>query len=216
MTGGWVRLYRSIFTGDMAPSKRSPACPALAFLWVVCRAQFSDNSDLKRGEVRIAVRQMAGALGWSKSRTSRFLLAQRERDRLRERRRDTRGTVYLVVNYDTYQSDYVASGTGSGTRAGRERDIDKKEEVKTKTPPRARKTSLPTTWEPTESHRARAVEVGVVLDREAEKFRLHAEANGRTQVSWNAAFTTWLIKSQEWAGNGNGRKAPVDLSHWDD
>ncbi|MBN0040198.1 hypothetical protein JN535_08465 [Cellulosimicrobium cellulans] len=62
-----------------------------------------------------------------------------------------------------------------------------------------RDTRLPATWAPTDEHRKRATELGLDLDREAQKFRLHAEENDRHAKSWNAAFTRWLINSAEYA-----------------
>lgn len=56
---------------------------------------------------------------------------------------------------------------------------------------------LPKDWAPTKAHFDRAKERGLNIDYEAEQFRLHAEANGRTAKQWNAAFTMWLNKSQQ-------------------
>jgi hypothetical protein len=72
-------------------------------------------------------------------------------------------------------------------------------------------TPLPATWQPTEEHRAYAYEHDLSLDREAESFRDHADANGRRQVSWDAAFRTWLRKARDYrerdrAKNGDPRK----------
>lgn len=54
---------------------------------------------------------------------------------------------------------------------------------------------LPSDWSPTEEHQRKARQRGVDLTREAENFRLHAEANDRRMVNWNAAFTMWLNKA---------------------
>src|SRR5690625_3040906 len=64
---------------------------------------------------------------------------------------------------------------------------------------RKRATQLPASWEPTDEHRKRATEYGLNLDREAVKFRTHAQEKGRTAKNWNAAFTRWLINSDEYA-----------------
>lgn len=55
-----------------------------------------------------------------------------------------------------------------------------------------RATTLPKDWKPNDSHRERALARGVLLDYQAEQFRLHAQATGRRMVNWNAAFTMWL------------------------
>ena len=68
-----------------------------------------------------------------------------------------------------------------------------------------RKTALPADFEPSDSHRERAVKLKLDLDDQLEDFRLHAEATGRRMVSWSAAFTTWLKKAPE-MGFSNGRR----------
>lgn len=56
-----------------------------------------------------------------------------------------------------------------------------------------------------------------MLGREVEKFKAHAEANDRRAVNWNAAFTQWLIRSAEYAGQNAPKPdrrvvdAPVEL-----
>lgn len=73
-------------------------------------------------------------------------------------------------------------------------------------PRRAKATSLPADWQPTDEHKRRAIDAGIVLDREVGKFKAHAEANDRRAVVWNAAFTQWLIQAEE---RGGGRPTPV-------
>lgn len=64
---------------------------------------------------------------------------------------------------------------------------------------------LPEDWKPTETHRSTAETRGIDLEREAEQFRLHAEANDRRQVNWNAAFSQWLNNAR----GGIATKAPT-------
>jgi hypothetical protein len=68
-----------------------------------------------------------------------------------------------------------------------------------------RKRALPLDWEPNHSHTERAEKEGVDLEREAEKFRVHARANGRKQLDWNAAFTQWLMRASEYQANNGGK-----------
>ncbi len=56
-------------------------------------------------------------------------------------------------------------------------------------------TRLPKSWAPTAAHIERARERRIDLLAEAEAFRLHAETHDRHAASWNAAFTTWLMKA---------------------
>lgn len=59
-----------------------------------------------------------------------------------------------------------------------------------------RKTSrpkpLPADWEPNPTHARIALETGVNLDTEAEKFRDYLKASGKTYVDHDAAFRNWL------------------------
>lgn len=64
---------------------------------------------------------------------------------------------------------------------------------------RSRATRLPSAWEPNDGHRAFASEHGLDIGDEAAKFRDHAEANDRRQVSWDAAFRMWLRNARKWA-----------------
>ncbi|WP_163168085.1 hypothetical protein [Arthrobacter sp. Alg241-R88] len=56
-------------------------------------------------------------------------------------------------------------------------------------------TPLPSDWQPTEQHWEKRHDA-IDVEREATKFRLHAEANDRRQVSWNAAFSQWLLNAR--------------------
>lgn len=56
-------------------------------------------------------------------------------------------------------------------------------------------THLPDDWKPTEQHWEKRHD-GIDVEREAQAFRLHAEANDRRQVNWNAAFSQWLLKAR--------------------
>ena len=55
---------------------------------------------------------------------------------------------------------------------------------------------LPEDWAPTDAHRKKAAELGVDLELEADRFRLHAEANDRRAVRWDAAFSMWLTNAK--------------------
>jgi len=63
--------------------------------------------------------------------------------------------------------------------------------------------TLPDGWSPTDAHCARARESGLDVNREAERFRNHAAQDDRKCVNWNAAFSNWLLKAEEYiAGRG--------------
>ena len=81
-----------------------------------------------------------------------------------------------------------------------------------KTGRRKPKIPIPVDWLPTDKHQESAHKRGVHLQTEAEKFRLHAEANDRRQSDWDAAFGNWLISAEQFAarrGTG-GRQTNVD------
>jgi hypothetical protein len=74
-----------------------------------------------------------------------------------------------------------------------------------KKPRRKPSSAIPDDWSPTDAHREQAAALpGVDVDVEASKFRDHAEANDRRQVSWDAAFRMWLTRAGEYAA----RNAP--------
>ena len=78
-----------------------------------------------------------------------------------------------------------------------EGDPDPTARAKRSTKPRTRKLAiaLPVDWSPTDVHAGIARERGVELELQVRKFKAHAEANARTAVSWNGAFTQWLLNS---------------------
>lgn len=68
---------------------------------------------------------------------------------------------------------------------------------------------LPSDWHPKDSHRAKADELGVDMDREAEKFRLRSESTDARYADWDKAFTNWLIKADEFRPK-RPEQQPVD------
>ena len=210
---GYVFLWRSLFDREdwLAPSKRDPACAGYAWMYLIQKAQYGgyDHAGvrLKQGEVVISTRLLADAMAWSQSRAARFVLRLRGDSMIESVRDSPHGTVYLIVNYPTYQNpgkpSDSPSDSPSGSRATHERLNNKKEERKNTTssgkPGKSKKVLLPDDWTPTDSHRARALASRVNCEREAEKFRLHADTNARRAVNWNSAFTTWLMNAEEWA-----------------
>ena len=74
-------------------------------------------------------------------------------------------------------------------------------------------TALPQTWKPTAEHLTRALNAGLVLAAEVEKFKLHAETNDRRAANWNAAFTQWLIKGAEYAEQNKPARPTYVLPH---
>jgi hypothetical protein len=100
-----------------------------------------------------------------------------------------------------------------GTTADVDCDGEGELKVKVTTAPRKRPaTTLPADWTPTEAHQERA-QAGIDIQREADSFKAHAEANDRRCVNWNAAFTQWLIKARPTQQPHRGRAAQwMDLT----
>jgi hypothetical protein len=67
------------------------------------------------------------------------------------------------------------------------------------------RSALPKEWRPSPEHLEKAQQSGLSCNAEFEKFRAHAEANGRIMASWNAAFTTWLLNAVEFSQRGGAR-----------
>lgn len=65
--------------------------------------------------------------------------------------------------------------------------------------------SLPSEWEPTPEHGRLASELKLDIGREVAKFRDHAEATGRRQVRWGAAFALWLRRSSDYGVSSPGK-----------
>ena len=82
-----------------------------------------------------------------------------------------------------------------------------------------RATSIPKDWKPSATHREKAASLSLIVDSEAEQFRLSAEAKGRVYASWDAAFHTWLNNAARWRDERNTPKQaaprPV-VKGWDD
>lgn len=70
---------------------------------------------------------------------------------------------------------------------------------------------LPPDWKPSAAALAWGAEHGFQrheVDREAEKFRNHADQNDRRAVRWDAAFGNWLLGAEERRGPG---QRPLEL-----
>ncbi len=88
-----------------------------------------------------------------------------------------------------------------------------------------RPTRLAADWEPTAKHFALGHELGLDAERvhfEADQFRDHAAAKGRTLKDWDAGFRMWIRKSADDRGGGasparqghvgGGRREPEDVA----
>lgn len=69
-------------------------------------------------------------------------------------------------------------------------------------------TPLDPDWTPTDTHRTQAGRTGIDVDHEADQFRAHAEAHGRTFVNADQAFKVWLGNAKP-RTTTNGHLRPV-------
>jgi hypothetical protein len=134
---GWIPVWRKLFDPDhpLAPDKRTPASKIHAWIDLCQMAQHDEyehaGERLGRGEVLGAVRTFARRWGWSKSRVERFINDLATRTQLETVRGTPRGTIYRIVNYETYAcpTNYDRDifrdkkRDTSGTRAGQEQQL---------------------------------------------------------------------------------------------
>ena len=185
--------------------------------------------DLQRGETPpLAIRFLMRAWGWgSKKRVAAFLDLLKNMDRIRTVKSTPDGDTYFLVNYEFYHGGGDACGDSSGDSSGDKQEENKENKLiptsgaksdaapegkpqdppakKPKRKPAPRAHRLPADWEPTAEHAAYCEAEDIDIDAEATKFRLHAEATGRKQQKWNAAFSTWLRSEIPKARRGSRR-----------
>jgi hypothetical protein len=227
----WTPAYERIFEPDHELAG-GPVCHRFAWLDICNMAQFQTGNrrvgmtvvPLERSEFLASLRFLAKRWSWSKDRVSRYLsyLEDDPVNKLKTVRATPYGTVYRVVSYETYANPAgeVCDRSATGARQERDTSATGARQITTSSTKeqkregaKKRKSQLPDSWTPTDKHRDRAARVGIDLDREVEKFKLHAEENERKAIHWNSAFTRWLINAEEYATrNGNGRKQPKQES----
>lgn len=89
-----------------------------------------DVVALGRGEFLASVRYLSERWKWGHGKVERFIAATRESGELEQVRGTRGGTVYRVVNYDTYQLRRDAQRDANGTQAGRKRDEKKQDKAR--------------------------------------------------------------------------------------
>jgi len=72
--------------------------------------------------------------------------------------------------------------------------------------------ALPSGWSPTKEHLARAMNDGTNVEAECEKFRSYHLAKGTTFKDWNAAFTGWLIRAEEYRSRDREKEEREEAS----
>ena len=95
-------------------------------------------------------------------------------------------------------SNALRNATSNALRnADKDKDISKEKIYKKETEPlpaktRKRAVPLPADWKPNPTHARIALERGIDLEAQAEKFRDYARAHGKAYRDWDAGFRNWL------------------------
>lgn len=97
----------------------------------------------------------------------------------------SKGSSKNVADKDKDKDNYPPTPYGVSPQGGK-RAPEKKPRKTSRPKP------LPADWEPNPTHARIALEAGVNLDSEAEKFRDYLKASGKTYVDHDAAFRNWL------------------------
>ncbi len=218
---GWLPAYRRMFKSDhwLAPSGHCPASRLHAWLdlcqMATHKSRQTRHAALERGQLLVSVRTLGDRWAWSKSRVERFISELEARTAIGTVCGTPDGTIYQIVNYDTYAVGSTNVGDSkrdterdsSGTAAGQEQEG--KKETRTSKPWRI----CPEKWQPTEKHRTLALELQVSMDHEETKFREHEFKVPKTDA--DRAFFRWLRTAATGPvhnGNGNGhRSTPAKL-----
>lgn len=142
--------------------------------------------------------------------------------RARDAERKRKKRALLKMSADSPQHPQTSADVSAMSHTRRDQDKTNKPPVvplagdaTAKAPKRttARRTVIPPDWAPTDEQRTRARQSALDVDREALKFKTHAEATGRLLANWTAGFTTWLLKAAEQGSQGprNGYGKPPGL-----
>jgi hypothetical protein len=79
-----------------------------------------------------------------------------------------------------------------------------------------RKTALPDGFKPNETCRSKAIDLGVSLEVELDKFTSFHQAKGNKYVDWQAAFRNWLTKAAEFRAQRGGNVSQFPARNHDD
>lgn len=129
---GWFRAWRSLFDPDHHLGG-DVACRRFAWLDLIsmaahepCTRVFDTESvHLDRGEILASIRFLEARWRWSKDKIRRFLAALETATAIGTVKTTRVGTVYRVVNYDTYQNPRDTEiSTGAGQQTGHQRDTN--------------------------------------------------------------------------------------------
>jgi hypothetical protein len=133
---GYIKLSRKMFDGhDLLWDEDTSAFDVRsAWVWLLQAAAWKDgpyvsgfgSDQLKRGEFVGSLRYLGIRWRWGKWKVARFLAQLEKAQRITRQRTGHHGTVYLIVNYDSYQGgipkDRTAERTENRTVTGQSPD----------------------------------------------------------------------------------------------
>lgn len=101
----------------------------------------------------------------------------------------------------------------SNAKSGNKQCTDRQTDIKSS---RAKpKTPFPAEWTPTESHAAKAAQLSLNLQWEAEKFEEHHRSKDNRYADWGLAFHTWLKHAAEYQQrNGTAPRPQSTFDPW--
>lgn len=123
---GHVKIARKTFTNDPWWLEHREFSRWEAWVFVIQLASFKTYLHatehgvipLERGEFVASLRWLADQWGWTVKRVRNWLATAKKGARLRAQRETQAGIVYLIVNYDHYQTPGHSKGTQEGTANG--------------------------------------------------------------------------------------------------
>ena len=213
MEYGHVKLSRKFFASDPFWNERRVFSRSEAWLDLIQRAAWKDHTrlvggaviELARGEILASIRFLASAWNWGEQKVRTFLALLKKMERISTQRETQAGTVYLLVNYDTYQGGNTESNTADDTPIthrqhthNTKRSSKAVKAEKETTGARASR-KAPRSFEPDEASRFLAKELGVDFAYELGKFRDHEFATPRSD--WQGTWRNWLRKAAEMQGS---------------
>lgn len=123
---GHIKLSRKLFDGDPWWGETRAFSRFEAWVDMLQLAAWrpvgvtyqGEIMSLGRGEFVLSVRLAARRWGWSPKSARTFLKQAQQAARIKAQREAQAGTVYLIVNYDSYQGSNPPKGTGEDTPKG--------------------------------------------------------------------------------------------------
>ncbi len=109
-----------------------------------------------------------------------------------------------------------SNSDGKGDEKAEKTDEPGKADPPKPEPRSPRKTRLPDDWAPTPKHDAKARELGLDVDAEAEAFRDFHGGRGSTMFDWSLAFHTWLRNAVKFGPAPSKAPEPTYLEIPDD